>query len=363
MKSKLRWSRRGDRTGKTGEGGGAPRRRAVLEVLALEGRQLLSTYPTTTSVASSTSTLAVGQPLMLTATVSDAAGDPTPTGGTVTFLDGSTTLGSVTLSHGTASFITSTLPAGSHAISAVYSGSDPFLGSTTSPTGTSTIATFAGGDGGKKLDPRLGAPWMIAVDKSGDLFIADRNNNVVREVTPAGIMTTFAGNGTAGHSGDGGEATSAQLNDPIGVAIDAAGDVFISDFGNNVVREVKDGVITTFAGKGSAGHTGDGGAATTATLNGPDGLAFDAAGDLFIAEVTSSVVREVKGGIISTVAGTGTAGYAGNGGAATSAQLDSPVSLAFDAAGDLFIADLNNGMVREVKGGIITTYAGTGPGA
>jgi hypothetical protein len=146
-----------------------------------------------------------------------------------------TALGSGTLSNGTASFMTSTLPAGSNAISAVYAGSGPFLGSNTSLTGASTIATVAGG-GGKKVDPKLAAPWLVAMDKSGDLFIADRQNNVFREVTPAGVMTTIAGNGTDGYSGDGGAATSAEMNAPQAIAVDAAGDLFIADDNNSAVR-------------------------------------------------------------------------------------------------------------------------------
>ena len=160
------------------------------------------------------------------------------------------------------------------------------------------------------------------MDASGDLFIADTGNNVIREVVQAtGNIITVAGNGTAGYSGDGGPATSAQLNSPRGVAVDASGNVFIADTGNNVIREVVQatGNIITVAGNGSAGYSGDGGAATSAQLNVPYDVAVDQNGDLFIADTGNNVIREVvqATGNIITVAGTGTAGYSGDGGAAT----------------------------------------------
>ena len=142
-----------------------------------------------------------------------------------------------------------------------------------------------------------------------------------------------------GISGDGGQATSAQLNNPVGVAVDAQGSLYIADYANNRVRKVSGGIITTVAGTGTAGYSGDGGQATSAQLNFPVGVAVDAQGSLYIADSGNYRVRKVSGGIITTVAGTGTAGYSGDGGQATSAQLNVPFGVAVDAQGNLYIAD------------------------
>lgn len=219
-----------------------------------------------------------------------------------------------------------------------------------------TIATVAGngsggysGDGGYATDAELFRPGAIAVDQFGNLFIADESNNVIREVTPDGIIHTVVGNGSVGYTGDGGPATDAALGYPADVKVDAAGDLFFSDYANNVIREVTpDGIIHTVAGNGTAGYSGDGGSATAASLNGPSFLALDAAGDLFICDTNNNVVREVRAGIISTVAGTGTAGYTGDGGPAAAAQLNGPAGVAVDAYGDLFISDSTNNIIREV---------------
>jgi sugar lactone lactonase YvrE len=182
-------------------------------------------------------------------------------------------------------------------------------------------------------------------------------------VTPGGIITTVAGNGIAGYSGDGGAATSAQLYHPYGVAVDAAGNLYIADTSNHRIRRVTPGgIITTVAGNGIAGYSGDGGAATSAQLSYPDGMAVDAAGNLYIADNGNRRIRRVTpGGIISTVAGNGTRGYSGDGGAAASAQLYAPSGVAVDAVGNLYIADAGNNRIRRVTpGGIITTVAGNG---
>jgi hypothetical protein len=172
-----------------------------------------------------------------------------------------------------------------------------------------------------------------------------------------GIITTVAGNGTYGYSGDGGAATNAELNGPSGVAVDASGNLFIADLYNERIRKVgTNGIITTVAGNGTQGYSGDGGAAINAELSLPSGVAVDATGNLFIADWGNNVIREVgTDGIINTVAGngyrnffTGDGGYAGDGGAATNAELWNPSGVTVDSTGNLFIADSQNNRIREV---------------
>ena len=179
------------------------------------------------------------------------------------------------------------------------------------------------------------------------------------------IITTIAGNGTAGFSGDGGAATAAELNGPSDVFKDAAGNLYIADRGNNRIRKINTGgIISTIIGTGVAGYTGDGGSAATATLNGPNRVFVTGAGNIYIADQGNNVIRMVNGaGIISTIAGTGVAGFSGDGGAATSAKLSSPTGVAVDATGNVFISDLGNNRVRKINtSGIISTYAGGGSG-
>ncbi len=181
-------------------------------------------------------------------------------------------------------------------------------------------------------------------------------------VTPGGVISTVAGNGIfgfSGQNGDGGPATSAMLAAPEGVAVDTAGNLFIADTWSNSVRKVTPGgVISTVAGNGTGGYSGDGGPATSAMLDGPSGVAVDAAGNLFIADQWNHRVRKVTpGGVISTVAGNGTGGYSGDGGPATSAELYYPEGVAVDTAGNLFIADSDNSRVRMVTGvASVTTF-------
>jgi len=236
------------------------------------------------------------------------------------------------------------------------------------------IATVAGngvpaysGDNGPAISAHLNNPSAVAVDSHGDIFIADAANNVIREVNgTTGVITTVAGTGTAGYSGDNGQATSAQLKDPIGVAVDSAGDLFIADAGNYVIREVNGAthVITTVAGNGTAGYGGDTGPATNAQLDDPTAVAVDSSGDLYIADAGNYVIREVNGAahVITTVAGDGTQDNSGDNGPATSAQLNDPTGVAVDTQGNLFIADAGSNVIREVNGatGVITTVAGNG---
>ena len=406
----------------------------------------------------------------------------------MTFLDGSQVLGTKALSNGTAQLPTSTLSVGAHKLAADYGGDGTnFLGSSSlvSPTAlvpvvagnlffgdgapavnalfnnptavalnlttgdlyitdtshevvrevsaaNGTISVAAGkylnggdsGDGGAPTSAQVFVPQGVAVDSSGDIFIADTGNNVVREIKngnistvatglngPMGLAVDSAGNlfiadsgddvvrklsttgvlsvvagtlGTAGSTGDGGSPTAAKLNNPTALAVSAAGNLFIADTGNNVVREVSGGVITTVA-TGLSGPTGvavapagnlfvsdtgnnvvkrfvSGTPTTVATgLNAPGRLAADTSGDIFIADTGDNVIRELKGGNVTIVAGSTNPGYAGNNGPATSAELVQPTGLATDTAGDLFIVDSADNVIREVtSGGTISTVAGTG---
>jgi hypothetical protein len=241
--------------------------------------------------------------------------------------------------------------------------------------GSGTISTVAGGgsgclqetntigDGCPATSAVLSGLLGLAVDGGGRLYITDQFHQRLRMVDIiTGVITSVAGNGSAGYTGDNGDATQAQLNYPVAVAADAVGDLYIADKNNHVVRKVRvaPGTITTGAGNGTSGYAGDGGAATSASLISPSGLAVSLSGDLYVADFTASVVRKVSGGIINGFAGTGIYGFSGDGAAATSAQLSSPYGLAFDGAGGLFLADSNNNRIRRVApDGTILTVAGS----
>jgi len=219
------------------------------------------------------------------------------------------------------------------------------------------ISTAAGnghgdysGDGVPATQASLYHPWGVAVDTAGNLYIADRDNHRIRKVTPVGIISTVTGNVKSGYSGDGGPATQASLYHPWGVAVDTAGNLYIADTGNDRVRKVTPaGIISTVAGDGSWRYSGDGGLATQASLYGPVGVAVDAAGNLYIADRDNHRIRKVTpAGIISTVAGSGEGGYSGDGGPATRASLKGPSGVAVDAAGNLYISDSDNNIIRKV---------------
>ena len=236
-----------------------------------------------------------------------------------------------------------------------------------------TLTRFAGngragnsGDGGPAAAAQLSFPMGIAVDAAGNVFVADRDASVVRKIAANGTISTVAGTGTAGFAGDGGAAISAQLNGPFGVAVDAAGNLYIADTSNEVVRKVSaDGTISTVAGTGMTGYSGDGGAARNAWLNGPESVAVDASGNLYIADTFNGRIRRVAAdGTISTAAGVGSTGvYSGDGGPANLAGISLPTDVAVDRAGNLYIADFGNGRIRVVTNGIITTAAGRNDGA
>ena len=220
------------------------------------------------------------------------------------------------------------------------------------------------GDAGPATSASLHNPSSVAVDTAGNVYIADEFNHRIRKISPGGIITTVAGTGERVFSGDGGQATSISVASPKGVALDAAGNFYIADTDNSRIRKVTpDGIITTVAGGGEIfPGNGDGGPATSARLDSAVGVAVDTAGNLYIAERGSARIRKVSfAGIITTVAGNGTFGFSGDGGPATSAQLDFPVDVAVDTAGNLYIADFGNHRIRKVSpGGIITTVAGNG---
>lgn len=211
---------------------------------------------------------------------------------------------------------------------------------------------------------RLNNPNSVVADRQGIIFIADQSNNRVRKVGTNGFFIAVAGTGTASFSGDGGAATLATLNSPAGVASDVDGNIYIADQGNHRIRKVDvGGTITTIAGNGTAAYSGDGGAATSASLNNPAGIAVDAVGNVFIADKNNNRIRRVDtNGVITTIAGTnGVGGFSGNGGLAITNRLNGPTGVAIDSDGNLFIADQNNDRIRQIgTNGIITTVAGTG---
>lgn len=232
---------------------------------------------------------------------------------------------------------------------------------------TGKITTFAGtpgtsgstGDNGLATNARLAGPLGLTIDSSGNLYIADGPNNRIRKVAPSGIITTVAG-GTAGAGGDGGAATSASLNYPAAVAVDSSGNLYIADLGNDRIRKVSGGIITTVAGSGLPGYNADNISATTAQLYLPKGVAVDSSGNLYIADTGNNRIREVSSGIITTIAGNGTSGYSGDKGAATAAQLNAPAGVAVDPTGIVYIADTANNVIRKILGTSILTVAGTG---
>lgn len=243
-------------------------------------------------------------------------------------------------------------------------------------TGTYIIDTAAGsgekgfdGDNGLAVKAKLFRPTAVDVDKAGNLFIVDNGNNCIRKVDSNGIITTFAGTGKPGLSGDGGPAVQAQFNSPYGIRVDPGGNVLVADQGNNRIRKITpDGIIKTVAGNGKSEFSGDGGLAIDASLSNPDDVLVDETGSMYIADGGNHRVRKVTpDGIIKTIAGTGKlryngeSGYSGDGSQAVAARLNFPSLLAADNAGNLYIGDFFNHAIRKITPeGIIYTVAGTG---
>ncbi len=242
---------------------------------------------------------------------------------------------------------------------------------------SSFMTTIAGngvagysGDGGAANQAALSSPAGVAVDAAGNVYIADRVNNRIRKVAAvSGIISTVAGNGTIGYSGDGGQATAAELNNPLGIAVDAYGNIYIADAGNNCIRKVlaNSGIISTIAGNGTAGFSGDNQLATAAQLNNPAGIALDISGNIYIADNLNNRIRKIAAGsqTITTIAGGGicpSGSFCGDSALAINAALYRPVGVTVDAAGNIYIADTGNNRIRLVtaNGGIIYTIIGTG---
>ena len=217
------------------------------------------------------------------------------------------------------------------------------------------------GDGGAATSAQIGSPYGIALDSSGNLYIAQGEGPSVRKVNTAGVISTVAGNGVYGFSGDGGPATSAQFQVPLAVAVDNLGNLYIGDSDSNRIRKVdSSGIIQTIAGNGTSGFAGDGGPATSAEIDSPLAVAVDGSGNLYIGDTGNMRVRKVDAhGVISTIAGNGTEGDSGDGGPATSAELGFITGLALDKSGNLYVADGENNKIRMVDtNGAITTVAG-----
>jgi hypothetical protein len=235
------------------------------------------------------------------------------------------------------------------------------------------ITTYAGtgiggstGDGGPATNATLGIPSSLAVDNYGNLFICDYENSVIRKVDASGTISTVAGDAAViggGYSGDGGLASAALLQMPKGIALDAAGNLYVADAGNNVIRKISTaGIINRVAGNGMWSYSGDGGSALAAGIPSPEGLAVDGKGNIFVSDMVNQRVRKINAsGVISVFAGNGTGGYSGDAGPATAAAVKYPRGIAADRYGNVYIADVNNNAIRLVDtNNVITTYAGDG---
>ena len=236
---------------------------------------------------------------------------------------------------------------------------EPGIITTVAGTGTQGYS----GDGGPAVQAQISTNIDVAVDGAGSLYLTDYYNHRIRRIRPDGIIETIAGTGVAGFSGDGGLAVDAQLQEPMAVTIAPDGSIYISDRSNLRIRRIRlDGIIETVAGTGVAGFSGDGGLAIQADLNWAQGIAIDVDGSVYIADTQNQRIRRIPpDGIIETFAGTGVAGFSGDDGPAIQAQLRNPNDVFLDGNGNLYIADTNNNRIRRVRAdGVIETVAGTG---
>lgn len=238
--------------------------------------------------------------------------------------------------------------------------------------GSSSVAqninAFAGnhsagysGDGSAATSAKCYAPLGAAADNAGNVYFCELGNSVIRKVSPSGVISTVAGTGVQGFSGDSGLATAALINQPTSVAVDDTGNIYFTDDGNNRIRKINTaGVIYTIAGTGIAGFS-DNNNARLAQLNGPSGIAVGRTGKIYIADAYNHAIRMIDSGKLKTICGDGTPGSIGNGGDAYTAKLNYPKGVCLDTAGNLFIVDQGNSMIRRINlSGIITVYAGTG---
>ena len=236
-------------------------------------------------------------------------------------------------------------------------------------TASGIITTIAGtgyngfsGDGGPATAAKLFWPSGLALDTGNNLYVVDQGNNRIRKITPSGIISTIAGIG-GGYSGDGGPATAARMGSPVSIVIDRHGNLFISEISNNIIRKISSsGYISTFAGVAASGaYSGDGGPATAAHFFYPQGLALDTAGNLYLCDELNSRIRKIDGaGIIHSIAGDGIAGYRGDGGPATAARFEEPTEIGLDTLGNIYFMDSHNNRVRKINlSGTILTVAGT----
>ena len=233
-----------------------------------------------------------------------------------------------------------------------------------------TITTIAGngtggfyGDGGVATNAELYVPGQLIVDENGNIYLTDASNNRIRKINNStGFISTVAGNGTAGYNGDNIAATNATLDHPSGIALDKSGNIFVTDFFNNRVRKITtSGVISTIAGNGGVGFSGDNVQATSATIGDPLGIDLDTSGNIYFTDGNQRVRKVSTSGIITTVAGNGSAGYGGDGGQATLTMLHNPHGIHVDCEGNIYIADMDNRRVRKVSPtGEISTIAGDG---
>ncbi|WP_158825597.1 NHL repeat-containing protein [Mucilaginibacter lacusdianchii] len=235
-----------------------------------------------------------------------------------------------------------------------------FTTSNTSADTTATVSTFAGNGSegfvnGTGDNASFYQPQGVAADAQGNLYVADAFNHVIRKVTPAGVVSTFAGSGTLGFAA--GSATQAQFHSPMGIVVDAAGNVYVSDEGDNAIFKItQTGTVSILAGNGTAGYAN--GEGSVAQFNAPQGIAVDASGNVYVADKNNNVIRKITStGVVSLFAGIGTANFV-NGDAATVAKFNQPTGVAVDATGVVYVADQGNHAIRKISGGTVSTFAG-----